>query len=102
MKKVYKEVVKDNGTITFYGSNRWIKLHYAKPEWSEYDEPYFNYRGMRYYLSEFMVLDRSGNYPEYVKEFDGYVNDSYFSGVVIKYGEDDYGEEAVKAFTYIS
>jgi hypothetical protein len=39
------------------------------------------------------------NPPEWIKEFDGYHNDSYFSGILIKLSDTG---EAVKVYTYIS
>ena len=102
--KVYKEIKQDNGTITFYGGNRWIKTAYGRPDWIGKDdddlEEYFMYRGRKYYLSEFMRIDRYA--PEYMKEFDGYTNDSFFSGVVVKIGEHPDGDTGIKAFLFIS
>ena len=96
MKKIYKVI--DN--ITFYGSNKWIKIDYKKPEWSKELEPCFRYNNHIYYLSEFMPIQKHAH--KYMKEFDGYLNDSYFSGVVIKIGENSNYEEAIKAFTFIA
>jgi hypothetical protein len=103
MKKVYKKIDRGDGcgSLTIYGSNRNIKLFYAVPEWSRESgdaKEYFNYHGKRYYLSEFMRIE---NYaPEWMKEFDGYAGDSFFSGVLIKLSECDM-DDCVKAYTYI-
>ena len=98
MKKIYKVIEQENGTITFYGSNKWIELHYAKD-----DRQYFRFHNSRYYLDDFMNIHNSfhnPNPPEYMKEFDGYINDSFFSGVCIKLDkEEDY---RVKAYLFIS
>lgn len=108
-RKIYKKIHTDKGEITVYGSNRNLKLYWATPEWkvraiedidSNRDiEEYFNYEGTRHYLSEFMVVEKHA--PEWMHEFDGYSSDSFFSGVLVKIGYNDYGEEFVKAFTYI-
>jgi len=97
-RKIYKEIEQDNGTLTIWGSNRWIKIDYAKPEWSDNQEPYFRYEDRRHYLSEILGT-RFPNAPEWIKEFDGYANDSFFSGVLVKLSDDG---EAVKAFTFCS
>jgi len=101
MKKVYKEVETDDGKITFYGSNKHIRVDYhIKPEWSEEPEMSFRYNGHRYFISEFMAF--CYYVPDFMKEFDGYLNDSFFSGIVIKLCENENGEDTVKAFTFIS
>ena len=109
-KKVYKTVERENGIITIYGSNRDIKTFYAVPDWNkdkdidadDREELAFRYRGHVYYFSEFMAVHNSfynPNPPEWMKEFTGYMGDSYFSGVLIKISDDG---ETIKAYTYIS
>ena len=98
LKQVYKVVDLPNGTVTIYGSNRPIQLEYGTPEWNKGGEAErkFRYNGQTYYLSEFEVVDRHA--PKWMKEFDGQHRDSYFSGILIKYLDDEY----IKAFTYIA
>ena len=36
-------------------------IRYAKPEWSEWSEPYFMRHGRREYLSEYMVIHNHTN-----------------------------------------
>lgn len=91
LKKIYKTVEQENGKLTIYGSNRWIPIQYNKS-----GKEFFVYRGMRYYLQEFMKVE-SFSAP-WLQEFHGYNNDSFFSGVLIIYSDDG---ESVKAFTYI-
>jgi hypothetical protein len=94
MKKVYKEVKDRNGNkITIYGSNKAIQLHYT----AKGDE-YFRYANNRYYIKDFMHINNTA--PKWMQEFNGYCNDSFFSGVVIKY---EYGldYDTIKAFTFI-
>jgi len=102
MKKIYKEVKRENGTVTIYGSNRWKQLYYAIPEWrrgeqDQQDEPYFIHQNRRHYLSEFMAIGKHSS--DWMHEFDGYANDSFFSGLFIKM---DCEEDRVKVFLYIS
>ena len=92
IKKVYKSINKDNGKIIFYGSNREQQLYWN----ADFTRQYFVHYGTRYYLDDFMRVEQ--NAPDYMQEFDGYTNDSYFSGVVVKWGEEDF----IKAFTFIS
>lgn len=106
MKKVYKEIQQENGTLKIYGSNRTIQTYYKRPEWSQDEEIAFKYRGKEYFLSEFVNVHNkvySPNPPEWLKEFDGYMNDSFFSGVCIKLINDENDEAVkVKAFTFVS
>ena len=98
MKKVYKKVEQDNGTITFYGG-RVSELHYGEnPDIDDVDQ-YFTHYGRRYWLSDFTRIGFAGGcVPAYIREFDGYLHDSFFSGVAIKLGEDG---ESVMACTFI-
>lgn len=101
-RRVYKEVETEYGPITIWGSNRPIRIGYATPEWGEYGEkePCFQYKNRRRYLSEFPRPGAGGGYvPEWLREFDGYERETFFSGVAIKLVKDDFGCEAVKAFT---
>ena len=111
LKKIYKTIEQENGTMTIYGSNRWIPIQYGIPEWErchakengvEPDlEPKFRYRGKTYFLNEFMAIHNrfhSPNPPQWMKEFDGHLSDSFFSGILVKISSDG---GAVKAFTYI-
>ena len=50
---------------------------------------FFEYRGNWYHLSDFMIIER--NAPREMRKWDGYLNDTFFSGVVIKVSPD--GEE---------
>lgn len=100
--KVYKTIEQENGKITIYGSNRDIELQYAKPEWNKNLEQYFRYRGNRYYLSEILAVHNPVHFPnppEWIKEFDGYMNDSYFSGILVKFS---HNFKTVKAYTFTS
>jgi hypothetical protein len=108
LKKVYKKIQHGDDTLTIYGSNRSIKLYSAVSPWERdraKDEnrkpnisPCFNYRNKRYFLlDEFMCVDPHA--PDWMKEFHGYTNDTFFSGVLVKLDSEN---ETVKAFTFIS
>ena len=97
LKKIYKKIKRENGTLIIYGSNRWLNTEYKKPEWGEERELSFLYRGSRYFYSEFMRVERHAS--DFMQEFAGYRGDSHFSGVLIKLNEEG---DKVKAFTYIA
>jgi len=106
MRRIYKKV----GEVTIYGSNRPIMLEWSVPEWNKHDpnpdvEACFRYQGNRIYLSEIMMVHNPLFHPnpaEWMDEFDGYADDSFFSGILIKFGDKDgnYEDECVRAFTY--
>ena len=56
---------------------------------------FFRYRGQLYDLS-----DMDGHPPEILKGWDGYQSDSFFSGIVVKYADDQF--ETVIVGTYIA
>jgi hypothetical protein len=69
--------------------------------WNE--EQFFIYKDQLYCLSDFMAVNNSvynPNPPQWMKKFDGYNHDSFFSGILIKYDQDD--NEYIKVYTYIS
>ena len=51
---------------------------------------FVKYRGSYYDINEFMRI--SDTAPELLQEWDGYSSDSFFSGIVIRYPRDEYGE----------
>jgi len=69
----------------------------------EFDfESCFMYKGHKYFLSEIMAVHNpvhNPNPPEWMVEFDGYMSDSFFSGILVKFSDDC---ECVKAYTYVS
>lgn len=53
------------------------------------DAEFFRYKGWVYCLSDMMRVDRhSPFYPEW----DGYESDSFFSGIVVKYPKEEWGD----------
>jgi hypothetical protein len=61
---------------------------------------FFRYRGQVYSLDEFSRSDVGGR----LKSFDGYLSDSFFSGIAIKLGDKDDNSDTdfIRAYTFIS
>lgn len=95
-KKPVKVIETQGQTVNIYGNNHWREVLYDKPEWSDDEEPCFWYKGKKHWLVEYTkTRDNDG----WLRGFDGYAADSYFSGTLIKISECG---EAVQVFTYIS
>jgi len=88
--------------LTIRTDNKWKQFKYGdevpesvmRDQFDHLDEDeaydsFFQYRGYWYHLSDFMRIDPGA--PREMRKWDGYLSDSYFSGVVIKVSED--GEE---------
>lgn len=99
---MHRIIAKDNGALHIIGNGHNRDLEYGMPEWAHSPddlEQYFVYKGETYWLSEFM-------YPQYMPDFagfDGYMSDSFSSGILIKWGADWSGEldsESVRVYWY--
>ena len=55
------------------------------PEWGDTPSPSFMYKGERYFLDEFMYISPDSPF----KGWDGYLSESFFSGVLVKFTPDD-------------
>jgi len=71
------------------------------------DQRFFRFKGQVYAFSEIMAVHNTvhnPNPPEWMKEFDGYSSDSFFSGILIKFGSNDFPDDAdcVRVYTYYS
>ena len=62
------------------------------------DSDYFSYKGTIYFLGDFMAIDC--NNPLSDLGYDGYLSDSFFSGIIIKYDKYDYN--SIQVATYLS
>lgn len=51
---------------------------------------FVRYKGELYDLSDFQVIDRMA--PTDFKGWDGYASDSFFSGMLVRYARDEWGE----------
>jgi hypothetical protein len=118
--KPYKVIEQENGSIRIYGNNHlhdmlyWSELttkEHKEFDWiSEENQDYvefFRYKGNTYCMSEFMSAHNSiynPNQPDWMKEFDGYTNDSFFSGILVKYPKEDemIDQEHILVYTFIS
>ena len=101
-----KEFVNDNGTMTIIGNGHDIPLldgceltEKERNWWSDLinvdESTFFRYKGHCYFMGDFIQARRQFN--EY-GEYDGYMSDCFFSGILIKVSE---GYETIKAYTYI-
>ena len=54
------------------------------------DQTFFRYKGELYDLGEFMRIDK--NAPSAFQNFDGYSSDSFFSGILVKYPKEEWGD----------
>jgi hypothetical protein len=70
--------------------------YYTEEEIQE--QSFFNYKGYWYSLNDFLRIRNS----EELKGWDGYISDSYFSGVLVKVVEDFMSDYSVIVGRYYS
>jgi hypothetical protein len=70
--------------------------YYTEEEIQE--QSFFNYKGYWYSLNDFLRIENS----EELKGWDGYISDSYFSGVVVKFVDDFMSDYSVIVGRYYS
>lgn len=98
--------------VSIYGNNHVRPILYTwdltSKELSEFDyleDPedasFFRYKSQVYDLGDVMRVDWHV-VPEWMREFDGYVNDSFFSGILVKFAETDSYEWGLKVYTFIA
>ncbi len=106
--KTIKSTLSDDSKIYVYGNNHWKELQLYLPEWNKDDvdpnyEDCFLYKCELYFPSQFMRIDERSPFYLLDKDgntlFDGYHNDSFFSGILVKYSECG---SMIKVYTYIS
>jgi hypothetical protein len=70
------------------------------------ENEFFFFRGSWYDLGEFMRFDYGGSFmPSWAKGYQAYSNDSFFSGIMIRFSNDEYGyndNEYIQAATFYS
>jgi hypothetical protein len=72
------------------------KLQFDDIDKEDFDShDFFRYKGYVYDPDEFLRIENNSD-PEFSK-YDGYSNDTYFSGILIKYNED---MESIKIARY--
>lgn len=90
----------DSGNeIVIYGSNKPIKIINKKCRLGDAEEPAFYYRHTTFYISEFTRIKNNiwePEPPEWMKEYDAYLNISVYTGILIKYVDDK-----ILAYTYV-
>jgi hypothetical protein len=105
-------IERDNGTLHIYGNNHardfiyWHELTESEQKELDWvltsdtmtpdDWQGFRYKGNVYSLDDFMRAP-AGMFAPY--DFDGYMSDSFFSGILIRLTEDN---DRVLVYTYIS
>lgn len=75
---------------------RVIEQHFDYQDKDDVTDGFFRYRGCWYHLDQFMHLEKHNPLAHF---WDGYLNDTYFSGVVIKISEDG---ESYQVGTFIA
>jgi hypothetical protein len=93
-KIIYKTIKKENGTITIYDERIASDMYYAVPDWSEDEELAFTFNDNEYFVSEFT---RTYDNSDWMGEFHGILNWTYFSGILIKLTED---LDSLRIYTY--
>ena len=102
--KMRKTIETENGKLEIITDYKWkhFKYRYEVPEKvleSEFDhleddekhDGFIKYRNKWYHVSDFMAVHNpvyTPDPPEWLRQWDGYLNDSFLSGVVIKVSED--------------
>ena len=92
---------------TIVGNGHEIEIEYKQPDWNEEEEDReeeacFQYKGNTYFLSEIMSFHNTVHCPDPPKEFegfDGYLGETYFSGIVVKISSCG---DSVRAYRYYS
>ena len=99
MRKPYKIIEINETKISLIGNHHWKEIKYKINPDTSYEnlEGYFTYLGNDCYIADYMRID--SNNPFYDEGFDGYKNDSFFSGELIKFAD---SWEAVQITTFIA
>ena len=98
---MHKVIEKENGKVEFIGNGHWKEIEYGYPDWDKEElHPYFKYRDSKWWLDEIISTRTLSNNDEdhIFSDFDGYMNTSYWDGIVIKMHE--FGD-AVQVYRYI-
>jgi len=76
------------------------RKEYDWMDWSEegdaHSDNFFRYKGWCYYLGDFM---KTGTHSPFPEKWHGYLNDSFFSGILVRLSDDG---EGVVVGTYYS
>lgn len=87
------------GKLHIIGNGHVRDLRWGIPEWTNSEEEYFVYKGQQYWLSEFMRTEYHA--PEWLQEFDGYMSDTFFSGILVKNPTGEW-QDGIKVYHYYS
>ena len=80
----------NDNIMKIYGDDKWIEIEHDKDS-----EPYIPFNDEHYNISDYMILE----HQPLSKYFDGYSNDTVFSGTFIKLSDDN---DAAKLFFYVT
>jgi hypothetical protein len=106
LKKPFKQI----GDASIYGNNQereliqyWELTSKEKEEFTGIlngpeNYLYFRYKGVIYLFEDFMRIEKY--HPFYKQGFDGFLSDSFFSGILVKVNQED--PYKVKVYTYIT
>jgi len=86
-----KKYTFDNGnTLEIITNNHWHEIEYEYNEDIKDFEAGFYYKGYFHLLGDYMATNNKIHMPyvpHWMKDWDGYQNDSFFSGTLIKFSE---------------
>jgi hypothetical protein len=90
-------------TIDAWELNADERAHFDYLDWSAIDAgndsaTFFRYKGELYDMSEFSAswgLTHNGGLPHWLNAWDGYMSDSFWSGMVVRYVKDDINDRIV-------
>jgi hypothetical protein len=84
----YTKMKINDDDVKIYGNDKWIEIEY-----DENGNPFIFYDNENYYINDYMILE----YKPFSDYFDGYSNDTVFSGTFIKISNDN---DSAKIFFY--
>ena len=93
--KPYIAIVKEDTEIHIIGNHHWKEVKYDH-SMNKDAEPYIDYQGNKFYLSEFIRVNKGDTFYEH--GFHGYTADSLWNGHLIKFCNT---AEAVQIYQYI-
>ena len=102
----------ENKNTKIFGNNHKVPIIYgydlSDKEKKEFDflegeeldqSSFFRFKNWTYYLGNFMRLSNNSPFEKCPIKFDGYASDSFFSGTLVTFCEDN---EFIKVYTYYS
>lgn len=96
-----KTIDRKTHSVTVIGNHHYIPIEYQVPDWDVEEQACFKYKGEYYFLGEFMRIEHA---LDWMNEYHGYMSDSYFSGLLVRFPEDEYRsyDDCVQVYRYYS